>query len=66
MVDVVFVSMCDGVEGVICNIEEGGCLLKKVGGVVKMAYVVGGLDENEGGGYVKKPSWYRGYGGKNI
>jgi len=24
--------------------------LKKVGGVVKMAYVVGGLDENEGGG----------------
>ena len=32
MVDVVFVSMCDGVVGVICNIEEGGCLLKKVGG----------------------------------
>jgi len=25
-----------------------------------MAYVVGGLDENEGGGYMKKPSWYRG------
>ncbi len=49
MVDVVFVSMCDGVVGVICNIEEGGCLLKKVGGAVKMAYVVGGLDENEGG-----------------
>jgi len=39
MVDVVFVSMCDGVEGVICNVEEGG------------------LDKNEGGGYMKKPSW---------
>ena len=24
MVDVVFVSMCDGVVGVICNVEEGG------------------------------------------
>jgi hypothetical protein len=29
MVDVVFVSMCDGVVGVICNIEEGGGLYEK-------------------------------------
>jgi hypothetical protein len=29
MVDVVFVSMCDGVVGVICNIEEGGVLIEK-------------------------------------
>ncbi len=50
MVDVVFVSMCDGVVGVICNVEEGGCLLKKVGGAMWIKpYVVGGIDENEGG-----------------
>jgi len=29
MVDVVFVSMCDGVVGVICNVEEGGVLIEK-------------------------------------
>jgi hypothetical protein len=47
MVDVVFVSMCDGVVGVICNVEEGGCLLKKVGGgLVNKPMWWGGLCES--------------------
>jgi len=49
MVDVVFVSMCDGVVGVICNIEEGGCLLKKVGGANKWPMWWGGLIKVRGG-----------------
>jgi len=59
MVDVVFVSMCDGVVGVICNIEEGGCLLKKVGGANKWPMWWGGLIKVRGGLY-NRGVWYGG------
>ena len=34
MVDVVFVSMCDGVVGVIFNVEEGVLIEKGRGGLI--------------------------------
>ena len=50
MVDVVFVSMCDGVEGVICNVEEEGVLIEK----------------GRGGAIQIGPLSIEGIGGKNI
>jgi hypothetical protein len=54
MVDVVFVSMCDGVVGVICNVEEGGAYLKKVGGLVDGLCGGGALMREWGGGLYEK------------
>ena len=36
MVDVVFVSMCDGVVGVICNVRRGVLIEKGRGGAIQI------------------------------